>query len=109
MTAQEMIYTNSGVGADLRARRSEPAARGTVPGTESLPESQPPHFRPPLPNTSSQGNIFLKPSGVDEPADLKESIKPSGPVIPSKRERDVASELSSLEGKKRKKKKIKAE
>jgi hypothetical protein len=90
-TAKEMIRDSSGVGADLHA----------VPSAA----------RPP-PQANSLGNVFLKPSGVDEPAHSAKGAHRDNEIISTvrpktkKRERETASEPKEKEGKKRKKKKV---
>lgn len=84
-----MIRDSSGVGTDLRSTSNARPAQAT-----------------------SLGNIFLKPSGVDEPLD---GVKSSGargddakrptPNGNAKRERDATSDFADKDTKKRKKKK----
>jgi hypothetical protein len=71
--------------------------------------------RPSIPQINSLGKAFLKPSGVDEPADSTKGstsdtrdndiISGARPKA-TKRERETVSEPKEKEGKKRKKKKI---
>ncbi|KAF7369736.1 hypothetical protein MVEN_00305200 [Mycena venus] len=103
-SARQAIYDNSGVGADLRSQKVDPSAGGQNNGTTPAPS------KPLLPN------VFLKPAGVDEPAENTKSAsvstsaeagtperKPKG-----KREREQTTENAegeSSSSKKRKKKK----
>jgi hypothetical protein len=108
-TAREMIYSNSGVGVDLRASRSD-----VTSGPDDSARPQPPRPEPTLPDTLP---MFLKPSGVDDPAESNKPVTSTAQGITSdkgsnivvKRERDLASDRTLLEGKKRKKKKHKTE
>jgi len=108
-SARQAIYDNSGVGADLRSQKVDPdAGSAQNNNTTSAPS------KPPLPN------VFLKPAGVDEPAESTKSasaedVKPPVPNSPErkskgKREREEPAENADSEGsKKRKKKKKKAD
>ncbi|KAJ7258080.1 hypothetical protein B0H12DRAFT_1201857 [Mycena haematopus] len=101
-SARQAIYDNTGVGADLRSQKVDPS------GTSAENNSTPP---PPPPN------VFLKPSGVDEPAESTKSglASTSADVVTphsterkskGKREREQTAEnVESESGKKRKKKK----
>jgi hypothetical protein len=97
-TAKQAIYDNSGVGIDLR-----PA-----------PPMRPTTAANPLPN------VFLKPSGVDDPADTPSVasndarndaniIHGARDKVNVKRERESAPEQLEGEGKRRKKKRKNAD
>ncbi|KAJ6554365.1 hypothetical protein B0H19DRAFT_145633 [Mycena capillaripes] len=104
-TARQAIYDSSGVGADLRAPKVDPDASTQSNNATSKP---------------SLPNVFLKPAGVDEPAESTKSASASTsatktPTLSSdsaerkpkvKREREQTTENADGEsGKKRKKKK----
>ncbi|KAK6993096.1 hypothetical protein R3P38DRAFT_3077395 [Favolaschia claudopus] len=105
-SARQAIYDNSGVGADLRTQR-----KGGVK-VESDDDSRTETKNVPPPN------VFLKPAGVDEPAESSKSSLASreaqnpSPDQPhskgSKRDRDeTAAAAASVEGEKKRKKKKK--
>ncbi|KAJ7613730.1 hypothetical protein DFH06DRAFT_1242145 [Mycena polygramma] len=106
-SARQAIYDSSGVGADMRAKKTETGA-----GTRSSTGTPAPS-KPPLPN------VFLKPAGVDEPAESTKSASasmstaktssPSSEKSKGKREREQTGTVETAEGenssKKRKRKK----
>jgi hypothetical protein len=111
-SARETILSISDVGTDLHAgRRGKDVARSDSGFPPTLDERHVDHLQ-----SSSDGlrakTLFLKPSGVDEPQNLKKSAKPPDLSVTLgkdghmsfKRERDLAADRPSSENKKRKKK-----
>ncbi|KAJ7726826.1 hypothetical protein DFH07DRAFT_782615 [Mycena maculata] len=107
-TARQAIYDSSGVGADLRAQKSAPASASNI--TNVKVET------PPAPTP----NMFLKPVGVDEPAEstkgrsIASASKPPTPDSDErkprvKREREPAAESTDGESNKKRKKKKKGD
>ncbi|KAJ6492816.1 hypothetical protein C8R47DRAFT_422710 [Mycena vitilis] len=105
-SARQAIYDSSGVGSDMRAKKTETGAgaRGST-GT-------------PAPSKAPLPNVFLKPAGVDEPAESTKSASalsttktspPSSEKTKGKRERERTGTAEIAEGenssKKRKRKK----
>jgi hypothetical protein len=105
-TARQAIYDNSGVGSDLRSQKVDPNA-----GTQ-INNATPALSKPPPPN------VFLKPAGVDEPAESTKSASTAGNTpTPSsdsaerkpkgKREREQTADSAEGESSKKRKRKKK--
>jgi len=104
-TARQAIYDNSGVGADLRAQKVDPDTGMQNMNTSPAPSKPPPP------------NVFLKPAGVDEPAESTKSASTSAARTPPsdsaerkpkvKREREQTAENAEGEGSKKRKRKKK--
>ncbi|KAJ7459446.1 hypothetical protein B0H11DRAFT_171765 [Mycena galericulata] len=101
-TARQAIYDSSGVGADLRAQKSEPVPTGQNPNANPSPAAP---------------NVFLKPAGVDEPADSAQARSKASNKTPTpesverkqkgKREREATAESAEGDSNKKRKKKKK--